>query len=137
MHRVEIRCSVQKFGLFLIKISASMCIDILRQQLSNLSIVRYLPRKVTLQSRLFSYVMPGCVSEGEWVLCQSPSVLPGFFLCTLFSEQEQKNTSLGEFSSCEIHSGKQSFPLLALAGVLLLCLIRTRINWLLLKAAVT
>lgn len=42
----------------------------------------------------------------------------------------------GEFLSCEIHSAKQSLPLLALVGVLLLYLIRTRIAWLLLKAAI-
>lgn len=54
-------------------------------------------------------------------------LLCGFFLYTLFSEKEQKNTSLGEFPSCEIHSGKQSLPTLALAGVFL-CLIRTRIT---------
>lgn len=37
------------------------------------------------------------------------------------------------FLSCDIHSEKQFLPLLALLGVLLLCLIRTTIAWLLLK----
>lgn len=58
------------------------------------------------------------------------------FSIPYFLNRSRKVFSLGEFPFCEIHSGKQSLPLLALAGVLLLCVIRTRIAWLLLKSAV-
>lgn len=101
-----------------------------------LSILMYCLRKVTLQSSL--YVMPGSASEVDWVLCQWPRQRgPSLWLLSLpYFLNRSRKIPLVEFPSCEIHSVKQSLPLLALAGVLLLCLIRTRIAWLLLKAAI-
>lgn len=84
------------------------------------------------------YVMTGSASEGDWVLCQWPRQrVPFLWLLSLpyFLNRSRKIPS-GEFLPCEIRSAKQSLPLLALVGVLLLYLIRTRIAWLLLKAAI-
>jgi len=108
VHRVQTRCSAQKFGLFLIKISASACTDILLQQLSILSMLMYLPMKVTLQSRLLCYARlkgTGCFVgdlSKEVVLCD-------LFLYPLFYEQRQKNISLGEFPSLKSVTGSSLF----------------------------
>lgn len=87
-HRVQTRCSAQKFELFLIHISAYMWTDILLQQLSILSTLMHLPRKGTLKNRLCSCIMPGSLSEGDLVPYQWPRQWgPSLWLLyTLFSE---------------------------------------------------
>lgn len=71
-----------------------------------------------------------------WVCSQRPKQRWLFFSRLCFLNRSKKNTSLDEFTCCEISNRKEPFPFLVLARILFLCLIRTRIIWLLLRAAV-
>lgn len=65
-----------------------------------------------LQSRLFSYVMAGSVSEGDWVHSATQAKRPFYvvyFSRLYFLNRSRKNTSWGEFTSCEIITGKSLF----------------------------
>lgn len=94
MLRVQTRCSAQKFEFF-IQISASMCTEILLQQLSILSILMDLPRKVNAAQALFLSCARLCVWSRPGAL--SVTQAKEFLLCfsTLYFMKRSRKIPLG------------------------------------------